>query len=171
LPFLAALDTVRSDYEEYGGDPVGGDTSLSVDEHLAPAGDIAGMFAALSAQFWDQPHLSAELIELCRLDLAVLHRAPQEQAARHPAAAGLASAKIDAVLGESWRGSAMFSGGEKAALDFTEYYFLDPQSIPDPVAAAVLTHYGEAGLVCLVEALGFIDSRVRLALMYATLAA
>jgi alkylhydroperoxidase family enzyme len=146
-------------------------TTFAIDAKLAPAGEIAGLFRDLCAQFWDQPHLSADLIELIRLDLAVMHRAKAEQALRHPAASGLDIAKIDAVLGENWRKSALFSDGEKALLDFTEYYYMDPQSIPDEVAAKVVGHYGENGLVCLVEALGFIDSRIRLSLIYSTLSA
>jgi hypothetical protein len=146
-----------------------GVTSFTLDERLAPAGAIAEMFADLSARFWDQPHLPAGLIELSRLALAVLHRAPAEQALRHPAASDLAPAKIAAVLGEAWRGSGALSPAEKSALDFTEYYFMDPQSIPDEVAAAFMDHFGESGLVCLVEALGFIDSRIRLSLIYSTL--
>jgi hypothetical protein len=146
-------------------------TSFNIDAKLAPAGEIAGMFAELSAKFWEQPHIPAEAIELCRLALAVMHKAPAEQAERHPAAKGLSQAKIDAVLGERWRASDLFSPAEKSLLNFTEYYFMDPQSIPDEVAAAVVGHYGENGLVCLVEALGFIDSRIRLALVYSTLSA
>jgi hypothetical protein len=146
-------------------------TSFTIDEQLKPAGAIAGMYADLSAKFWNLPHLSAQEIELCRLALAVSHRATAEQAERHPAAKGLAQAKIDAVLRENWRKEGGFTGGERALLDFTEYYFMDPQSIPDEVAAAVIGHHGENGLVCLVEALGFIDSRIRLALMYSTLSA
>jgi alkylhydroperoxidase family enzyme len=146
-------------------------TSFNIDARLAPAGEISGMFAALSAQFWDQPHIAADAIELCRLALAVMHKAPAEQAERHPAARGLSQAKIDAVLGERWRASDLFPPAEKSLLNFTEYYFMDPQSIPDEVAAAVVGHYGENGLVCLVEALGFIDSRIRLALIYSTLSA
>jgi len=129
------------------------------------------MFAELSAKFWDQPHIAADSIELCRLALAVMHKAPAEQAERHPSAKGLSQPKIDAVLGERWRASDLFSPAEKSLLNFTEYYFMDPQSIPDEVAAAVVGHYGENGLVCLVEALGFIDSRIRLALVYSTLSA
>jgi alkylhydroperoxidase family enzyme len=143
--------------------------SISVDEKLAAAGEIAGMFADLSAQFWDQPHIPPESVELCRLTLAVMHKAAEEQAERHPAAKGLAQAKIDAVLGERWRGSDLFSLSEKALLDFTEYYFMDPQSIPDDVGSAVLGYFGEAGLVCLVEVLGFIDGRIRIALIYSAL--
>jgi hypothetical protein len=152
-------------------DAMGTVTSFNLDQALAPAGDIAGMFADLSAKFWDQPHIAADLIELCRLDLAVMHKAVAEQAERHPAAKGLSQAKVDAVLNENWRGNALFSASEKALLDFTEYYFMDPQSIPDEVAAAVVGHFGESGLVCLVEALGFIDSRIRLALVFSTLSA
>ncbi len=146
-------------------------TSFTIDQHLAPAGAIAGMFADLSSKFWSLPQVPGPLIELCRLDLAVMHKAPAEQAARHPVASTLPPAKIEAVLGERWRKSDLFSPGEKAALDFTEYYFMDPQSIPDEIAAAVIGHFGEAGLVCLVEALGFIDSRIRLALVYSSLSA
>jgi len=146
-------------------------TTLDIDAKLAPAGEIAGLFRDLSAKFWNQPHLSADLIELIRLDLAVMHKAEAEQASRHPAAAGLDPAKIAAVLGENWRKSPLFSDAEKALLDFTEYYYMDPQSIPDEVAAKVVGHFGENGLVCLVEALGFIDSRIRLALIYSTLTA
>jgi hypothetical protein len=146
-------------------------TSFNLDTNLTPAGDIARMYADLSAKFWDQPHISADSIELCRLALAVMHKAKAEQAERHPAAKALSQAKIDAVLGERWRGSDVFSPGEKALLNFTEYYFMDPQSIPDEVAASVVGHYQEKGLVCLVEALGFIDSRIRLALIYSTLTA
>jgi alkylhydroperoxidase family enzyme len=146
-------------------------TSFNIDARLAPAGEISGMFADLSAQFWDQPHIPADAIELCRLALAVAHKAPAEQAERHPAARGLSQAKIDAVLGERWRASDLFPPAEKSLLNFTEYYFMDPQSIPDEVAAAVVGHYGENGLVCLVEALGFIDSRIRLALVYSALSA
>lgn len=146
-------------------------TSFTLDRELAPAGEIAGMFADLSAKFWNQPHIPADMIELTRLDLAVMHKAPAEQAERHPAAKTLSQAKIDAVLGERWRGNDLFSPAEKSLLDFTEYYFMDPQSIPDEVAAAVVGQFGESGLVCLVEALGFIDSRIRLALVYSTLSA
>ena len=86
-------------------DPMGTVTSFNIDAKLAPAGQIAGMFAELSAQFWDQPHIPAESIELCRLALAVMHKASAEQAERHPSAQGLSQAKIDAVLGERWRAS------------------------------------------------------------------
>lgn len=146
-------------------------TSFDIDAHLASAGAIAGMFGELCAKFWDQPHIPAALIELIRLDLAVLHKAEAEQALRHPAAASPDPAKVEAVLAESWRKSPLFSDAEKSVLDFTEYYYMDPQSIPDEVAAKVTSYFEDSGLVCLVEALGFIDSRIRLSLIYSNLSA
>src|SRR5262245_50978416 len=100
------------------GRPMGTVTSFNLDANLTPAGDIACMFAALSAKFWEQPHIPAEQIELCRLALAVMHKAAAEQGERHPAAKALPQAKIDGVLGERWRGSDLFSPGEKALLNF-----------------------------------------------------
>jgi ATP/maltotriose-dependent transcriptional regulator MalT len=147
---------------------MGNVTSFTLDDRLAVAGPIAAQFRDLAAQFWDQPHVPPALLELCRLDLAVLHKAEAEQAQRNPAVPVIDQARIDAVLGENWRKSPIFTAAEKAALDFTEYYFVDPQSIPDVVAGAVVGHFGEGGLVCLVEALGFIDSRIRLALIYSS---
>ncbi len=144
-------------------------TSFDIDAQLAPAGAVAGLFAGLSAKFWDLPHLSAQTLELCRFALAILHKAEAEAALRHPAASGLDPAKIDAVLGERWRKEPALTAAEKAALDFTEYYFIDPDSIPDEIAAKIVLYYGDNGLVCLVEALGFVDSRIRLALIYSSL--
>jgi hypothetical protein len=150
---------------------MGTESSLTIDGKLAPAGSIAAQFRDISSKFWDLPHIPPALLELCRLDLAVLHMAEAERAGRNPAVPVVDQAKIDAVLGESWRRSPIFSAAEKAVLDFTEYYFMDPQSIPDEIATAVIRHFGDNGLVCLVEALGFIDSRIRLALVYTSLTA
>lgn len=143
-------------------------TSFDVDRNLAVAGPIAGLFRDLAEKFWDQPHIPAQLIELVRLDLAQMHHAEAELKLRHPKAAGLSEAKIKAVIDANWHRDPQFSAAEKAVLNFAEYYFVDPESISDEAAAAVVTHFGDNGLVCLVEALGFIDCRIRLALMYST---
>ena len=42
---------------------------------------------------------------------------------------------------------------------------MDAQAITDELSAAVVAHYGEPGLVALIEALGFMDGRMRLARM------
>ena len=145
-------------------------TSFDLDRNLAVAGPISGQFRDLAQKFWDQPHIPADLIELVRLDLAQMHRAEGETKLRHPKAAGLSEAKVKAVLDANWHRDPQFSASEKAVLNFAEYYFVDPESIPDDAAAAVVTHFSDSGLVCLVEALGFIDSRIRLAIIYSNFA-
>jgi len=143
-------------------------TSLTLDRHLGPAGPISGLFQELANKFFDQSHIPADLMELVRLDLAYMHRAPGEMAVRRPEGKGLPKGKIDAVLAGNWHRDPQFSEPEKAVLNFAEYYFVDPETIPDEAAFAVKQHFGDSGLVCLIEALGFIDARIRLALIYST---
>jgi hypothetical protein len=140
-------------------------TSLNLDRHLAIAGSTAASFARLWQRLWLQPYLSAELLELCRLTLARLHRDQLEFAAINPhltAAALNPERRAAALTGDSQR-SALFSPKEKAVLHFCECYGLDAQSIADEVAEEAKAHLGEAGLVFLIEALGCLDGRIRTA--------
>ncbi|HLG90481.1 MAG TPA: hypothetical protein VKZ79_25220 [Alphaproteobacteria bacterium] len=147
------------------GQPV---TSLDIDRRLAIAGPISVLFQELAEKFFDQPHIPPDLMELVRLDLAYMHRSEAEMAVRRPEAKGLSKGKIDAVLAGNWHRDPQFSDAEKSVLNFAEYYFVDPETIPDEAAFAVSRHFGDSGLVCLIEALGFIDARIRLALIYST---
>ena len=63
-----------------------------------------------------------------------------------------------------------FSPGEIAALSLAEVYAQDPAAITDAMADAVKESYGDAGLVVLIEALGFIDGRIRMARLASALA-
>jgi alkylhydroperoxidase family enzyme len=143
-------------------------TSLDLDKQLAAAGPISGLFRELADKFFDQPHIPSDLMELVRLDLAYMHRSDAEMAARRPEGRALSKGKIDAVLTGNWHRDSQFSEAERAVLNFAEYYFVDPETIPDQAAFAVSRHFGDSGLVCLIEALGFIDARIRLALIYST---
>ena len=147
---------------------MGAVTSFDLDRQLAVAGPISGQFRDLAQTFWDQPHIPADLIELVRLDLAYMHRAEAEFGLRHPKAVGLPEAKAKAVIAGNWHRDPQFSEPEKAVLNFAEYYYVDAEAIPDEAAAAVVAHFGDSGLVCLIEALGFIDARIRLALIYSS---
>lgn len=140
-------------------------TSLDLDLKLALAGSPAVSFARLSASLWAQPYLTADLLELCRLTLARLHRDEIEIAAVNPRAPhGQPGAqRRAAVLAGATYKSPAFSPGEKAVLLFTECYALDPQSIADEVAREAKDHLGEPGLVFLIEALGCLDARIRAA--------
>jgi hypothetical protein len=138
-------------------------TSLSLDRQLAAAGAPAATFARLYRGLWAQPYVSAELLELCRLTLARLHRDDAELAALNPHAPlpAASSERRAAVLGGTVGRSQLFSSGERAILEFSESYGLDPQSLTDAQAAAVRQELGEAGLVFLIEALGCLDARIR----------
>ncbi len=141
-------------------------TSANLIDKLAVAGDAAAPFEDVWRAIWNQPHVPAAILELCRLNLARLHRAEAELAMRMPLALMLPEEKIATLLREQWMTDPRFSEAERAALNFTEWYHAGPQSIPDDVAGEVIVGLGESGFVALIEALGFIDGRIRVALMY-----
>jgi len=140
-------------------------TSLSLDRHLAAAGNAAASFARLWESVWAQSYVSGELLELCRLTLARLHQDALEQRTVNPrlgASAPSPARRASLLAGDAFR-SPLFSAPEKSVLLFCECYGLDPQSIADEVADKAKAHLGEAGLVFLIEALGLIDGRMRTA--------
>jgi alkylhydroperoxidase family enzyme len=141
-------------------------TSANLIEKLRVAGDAAAPFEELWRAIWEQPHVPAEILELCRLNLARLHRADAELALRMPLRCAIAEEKIASLRRENWMKDPLFTDTERAVLNFIEWYHIDPQSIPDDVAGAVITDLGQPGFVALIEALGFIDGRIRVALMY-----
>jgi alkylhydroperoxidase family enzyme len=144
-------------------------TSASVAELLVAAGESAAAFDDVWRAIWTQPHVPASTLELCRLNLARLHRAEAELAYRMPLARSIPEDKIQSLLREQWKADPRFSDSERAVLDFTEWYHIDPQSIPDDVAGEVIACLGQSGFVALIEALGFIDGRIRIALMHSML--
>ena len=140
-------------------------TSITLDESLARAGPSAASFARLWAALWQQDQLPDGLLELCRLTFARLHRDEAELAAVNPQAGRRAD--LDTlrrlVIEDKAHDSAELSDGEKAVLLFAEYYWMDASSIPDEAADKVKAHYGDPGLVLLIEGLGLIDGRIRTA--------
>ncbi len=144
-------------------------TSANVAELLAAAGESAAAFDEVWRAIWSQPHVPASTLELCRLNLARLHRAQAELAYRMPLAPGIPEAKVQSLLREDWMADPQFSDSERAVLNFTQWYHLDPQSIPDDVAGELIARLGQSGFVALIEALGFIDGRIRIALMHSML--
>jgi hypothetical protein len=143
-------------------------TSANLIQQLAVAGDAAAPFEEVWRALWNQPHVPAAKLELCRLNLARLHRADAELKLRMPLAeqARIPEEKIASLLRENWTKDPLFTGAERAVLNFTEWYHVNPQGIPDEVAAEVIKHIGQSGYVALIEALGFIDGRIRMALIY-----
>jgi hypothetical protein len=141
-------------------------TSANLIGKLADAGAAAEAFDDVWRAIWNQSHVPAATLELCRLNLARLHRAQAELALRMPLAEPIPEDKIASLMSGNWVRDERFSETEKAALNFSEWYHLDPQSIPDDIAGEVIARMGQSGFVALIEALGFIDGRIRVALMY-----
>ncbi len=123
--------------------------------------DIAATFDALYQSLWTQPHLPAEILELCRLRLAQLHGSAVDMQ-RH-------DCEIPADKRNNlshWNTLSSMSAAERACLAFTEVYAMDAQALTDEHAAEVKVHFGDAGLVLLVEALGILDGMTRLSLLW-----
>jgi hypothetical protein len=138
-------------------------TSDRLGSLLAPGGEMARSFERAYASLWEQPHLPATALELCRLRLARLHGATADIEGAPKVA--IDAAKRAAVINGSYARDDRISPAERAVIEFCEVYAMDSQAITDELAAGVVTHYGEPGLVALIEALGFIDGRLRLARM------
>lgn len=127
----------------------------------ASLADIARPFAALYQSFWSLDSIPAQTLELCRLRLAQLLASDlawqYEQCALPPD-------KREQL--KHWPGSAVFSLAEKACLEFTEVHAMDARAITDAQADAIKQHYGEVGLVALLQALGVFDAVIRLGLIW-----
>jgi alkylhydroperoxidase family enzyme len=118
-------------------------------------------FDTLYQSLWTQPHLPAGILELCRLRQAQLHQCEVEW---QRCDAQIAPGKRDAL--RDWHSDGRFSDAERACLAFTEVYAMDAQAITDALAQSVKDHFGDAGLVLLVEALGILDGMTRLSLLW-----
>ncbi len=128
---------------------------------LAALPEIATAFDALYASFWTQAHIAPETLELCRLRLAQLHNSSVDF--------GREDCPVPAEKRETlsqWNKGHPFTEAECACLEFTEIYAMDAQAITDEQAEAVKKHYGDAGLITLVEALGIFDGMTRLSLLW-----
>ncbi|TXS92903.1 hypothetical protein FV139_13145 [Parahaliea maris] len=128
---------------------------------LASVPELAGTFKALYESFWTQPHIPGMTLELCRLRLAQLHNSDLEWARKD---CEIGAGKREQLAG--WSSCDGFTHAERACIEFTEIYAMDAQAITDDIAAAVKGHYGDAGLVALVEALGIFDGMTRLSLLW-----
>ena len=119
------------------------------------------LFNKLYASLWQLPHLPGSVLELCRLRIAQMHQSATEWQRQECAIADDQRQQLS-----QWHCSESFSDAERACLDITEVYVMDPQAITDEQAAAVKRHFGDAGLVALVEALGLFYGLTRLGILW-----
>jgi len=128
---------------------------------LAQLPGIAPAFDTLYRALWQQQHVPAPVLELCRLRLAQLHDSAADwQRVEQPLPAGRREALRD------WHRDPGFTAAERACLAFAEVYAMDAQALTDEQAEAVKAHYGDAGLVLLIEALGIFDGMARVSRLW-----
>lgn len=123
--------------------------------------ELATGFEALYRALWTQQRIPPATLELCRLRLAQLHRCDVEL---QRSDCEIPAAQRDNLT--RWESGSHFSAAERACLAFTEVYAMDVQALTDELANDVKAHFGDAGLVLLVEALGILDGMTRLSLLW-----
>jgi alkylhydroperoxidase family enzyme len=137
------------------------DAASTRDELLGMLPAYRDRFDPLYRTLWRLPQIPAPVLELCRLRLAQLHGSVSEwQREEVPLSAG----QRDQL--RNWPQASEFSEAERACLEFAEIYTMDPGEISDAHADAVKAHYGDDGLVALVEALGLFFGLTRLSLLW-----
>ena len=122
---------------------------------------IADRFIPYYDAQWHLPQIPATTLELCRLRLAQLHQSAAEFASENVA---LPPGKRNELL--RWASSTSFDAAEKACLELTEVYAMDVTAITDEQAEAVKVHYGDAGLVALIQSLGVFYGMTRVSLLW-----
>lgn len=137
--------------------------SSSREAIMARLPQLGESFLAMYESLWQQAHVPTSILELCRLRMAQLHRSEGDQAAVEvPVDAAQRAALRD------WHRSPRFGDAERACLEFTEMYAMDALAITDAQADAVKAHFGDVGLVALVQSLGVFDGLQRLGLIWQT---
>ena len=125
---------------------------------------LPNLFAAhqqLYRSLWQQAHVPPAILELCRLRLAQLHRSEADWTREeHALAPGMREQLA------RWHESDAFDDAARACIAFAEVYAMDASAISDAQAQAVQSHFGDAGLVLLIEALGLFDGMTRLNLLW-----
>lgn len=124
---------------------------------LAP--EVREVLADMHGALWRE--LDAELLELCRLRIAMLQGDAAELGRPAPAAA-LPPEKADAV--RDWPASPLFDDRERACLAFTEQFAADVAGVTQADADALLAHLTPGEARAFVSALLALDQHQRLAL-------
>ncbi len=131
---------------------------------LQSGGELSERFHRVWEKYWEQDHIAPAILDMCRMRLAQMHGAGAEIGLSY--VDGISPQQADAIRRGTYGDRGRFDPGQIAALELAEVYAQDPNAITDEMTDAVKAHYGDAGLVCLVQALGFIEARIRLSLMF-----
>ncbi|MBB3048449.1 hypothetical protein FHR99_002723 [Litorivivens lipolytica] len=132
------------------------DSCRTFEEVFALRENLYRDYQAFESVFSEQKLLDKQLMALCKQRCAQLHRSAHR-------VASLSNEQIEAL--PQWYNRAEFTSLEKAALQLTECFCLDPHSISDAMAAAVVDEIGDEGLVALLEYLALCDGFTRFRVM------
>lgn len=99
--------------------------------------------------------LDSRLRALCKARCLQLHRCSVDRGSEQTLGAETLAAL------PQWYSQGRFNSAEKAVLQLAECFCLDPHSISDEMAAAVVEVLGDAGLVALLEYLALCDGFAR----------
>lgn len=135
------------------------DSCRTFEEVFALRDNLYRDYQAFERVFSEQKLLDAQLMALCKQRCAQLHRYIYQEPS-------LTGERVEAL--PQWYNSAQFTPLEKAALQLTECFCLDPHSISDDMAAAVVDEIGDEGLVALLEYLALCDGFTRFRVMLQT---
>lgn len=136
-------------------------SSTGREQLLATVPYIGEKFASFYATFWQQNYVPPATLELCRLRLAQLHRSELEWQREEQV---IEPSQRDEL--SAWNNSDKFTAAERACLELTEIYAMDPASITDEQAEAVKAHFGEPGLVTLIQVIGVFDGMTRMSFLW-----
>lgn len=123
--------------------------------------ELSLLFAKFQHSFDTLPQLPPSVLPLCKIRMQQLH-------GLCPISTGSDKQAEFADAVSRWPDSTQFSDAEKACLAFTEVYAIDVHAISDAQANAVKQHFGEPGLVALVQALGVFYGMSRLSQLWRT---
>ena len=140
---------------------VSGGEARSFRELMGLRPNLAEDLLQFESLLWQDPGVDPVTLELCRLRIAALHRAPSALASRRPEAraAGLTEARIARLA--HYDSDPAFSARERACIALAELFAMDPSAIDDASFVAVREQLGEAGTVALLEALAVFDGFAR----------
>jgi alkylhydroperoxidase family enzyme len=137
--------------------PESGPGGTDFDRTLGLRPELRADLESFERLLWESWSVDPALLELCRLRIAQLLGWAPEVRRRGPAK--IAEAKRAAL--ETWRRSGAFSPLERACLELTEGFVLDPHGVSEANVGAVAAYLDPAGVVLLVEALALFDGFTR----------
>lgn len=112
----------------------------------------------LLTELWEGGAVPVRVLELCRLRAAMLLRCAPELASRTPAAA--IDEDLVAALAR-WPDDPRFDPTDRACLEFTEQFVIDPHGVSDAQVGAVRGVLGDEGAVALTVGLALFEGFAR----------